>query len=249
MTTANKFHPYHLFMLVLCVYALVVLGVEALCTLDQSTHSILDSADICVCGIFFIDFLVSFIRSENRRQYFFQWGWIDLASSIPTIGVLRWGRAARIMRIFRVLRGVRATKILATFILDRRAEGAFLAAALISILLIISSSISILHFEKDETNANIRSPDDAMWWAITTITTVGYGDKYPVSLEGRIVASILMIAGIGLFGTFSGFVAAWFLKPRDRQRGNELDAIRQQLDEIMRHLQMQAAAPPSRDNG
>jgi voltage-gated potassium channel len=73
-----------------------------------------------------------------------------------------------------------------------------------------------------------------------------YGD-YPVTFEGRIVAANLMVAGIGLFGTFSGFVAAWFLKPRDRKRReNELELIRQQLDAIMQLLEKQT--PPG-NNG
>lgn len=232
MSNDRKLHPYQLFMLVLCMYALGALAIETLMQLDSPTRKILDSADLGVCTLFLLDFIVSLIRAENRWQYFCRWGWIDLASSIPTIEVLRWGRAARMMRIFRVLRGVRATKILATFILDRRAEGAFLAASLVSILLLVFSSIAILHFECHETTANINSAEDAMWWAIATITTVGYGDRYPVTTEGRAVAAVLMTAGIGLFGTFSGFVAAWFLTPRSRQQNSELDAIRQQLDEI-----------------
>ncbi len=57
-----------------------------------------------------------------------------------------------------------------------------------------------------------------MWWAITTMTTVGYGDKYPFSFEGRIIAAILMFAGIGLFGVVSGFVASWFIAPSKEEK-------------------------------
>ncbi len=223
-------------MLVLCLYALAAFAVETLVSLDPSTRKILDLADTGICVLFLFDFLLSLARAPNRLEYLFRWGWIDLASSVPTVGILRLGRAARVMRIFRVLRGVRATKIIATFILDRRAEGAFLAAALVSILLIVFSSIAVLHFEKGVADANIQSPDDALWWAIVTITTVGYGDRYPVSGEGRIVGALLMTAGVGLFGTFSGFVAAWFLSPRSRQHDNELNAIRRDLAELKESL-------------
>jgi voltage-gated potassium channel len=111
------------------------------------------------------------------------------------------------MRILRVLRGIRSTKVLTQFILQRRAEGAFLAATLLSLLLIMISSIAVLQFETSP-EANIKSPEDALWWSIVTITTVGYGDRYPISPEGRLIASFLMIAGVGLFGTLSGFIAA-----------------------------------------
>jgi voltage-gated potassium channel len=77
-------------------------------------------------------------------------------------------------------------------------------------LLIIFSSIAILQVEKDPAS-NIKSAEDAIWWAYVTITTVGYGDKYPVTTEGRVIAAVLMTAGVGLFGTFTAYVASWFV--------------------------------------
>lgn len=100
------------------------------------------------------------------------------------------------------------------FILERRAEAMFLAAALISILMVVFSSVAILQFEAEVPGANIKTAEDAIWWAYATMTTVGYGDRYPVTSGGRIVAATLMTAGVGLFGTWTGFVAAWFLSPR-----------------------------------
>ena len=94
-------------------------------------------------------------------------------------------------------------------------QGTFASASVIAVLLMIFSSIAILHVEVHP-NSNIKTAEDALWWAYVTITTVGYGDKFPVTMEGRIIASILMTAGVGLFGIFSGFLASWFVK------GNEL---------------------------
>ena len=133
---------------------------------------------------------------------------------MPAFPLLRWGRLFRIARILRVLRGFRAAKILAGFILDRRVESTFLAASLVTLLLLVISSVGVLQFERVP-EANIKTASDAFWWALATITTVGYGDRYPVSHEGRLVGAVLMIAGVGLFGTFAGFVASWFLRPRD----------------------------------
>jgi len=163
------------------------------------------------------------------------WGWLDLASSIPMLDVLRWGRAARIMRIFRVLRGVRAARILSLFILERRAESVFLATTLLSIILVVMSAVAVLHFEAGD-EGNIKTPEDAVWWAVATMATVGYGDKYPVTSEGRVVAAILMAAGIGLFGTFSGFVAAWFLAPGQAKRETELAVLQRDINEIKQLL-------------
>lgn len=216
--------PYELFILGLCLYALAALAIDTVVPIGEDTRTLLQWADLLVCAIFFIDFLVSLARAKNRLHYLATWGWIDLASSIPMVDVFRIGRAARVFRIFRVLRGVRATKLIAGFILDRRAEGAFLAAALLSMLLLLSSSVAVLQFE-DTPESNIKGAADALWWAFVTITTVGYGDRYPVTAEGRLVGAMLMTAGVGLFGTFSGFVAAWFLAPRAKQQQTEIEHL------------------------
>jgi voltage-gated potassium channel len=201
---------YQVFMLVLCVYALGVLAVQTTVKMAPETASILDYADYAVCAMFFTDFVVSLVRAPNRWRYLATWGWLDLLSSIPTVDVARWGRAARVLRVFRVLRGLRATKLLASLILKRRAQSSILAASLVVLLLLVSCSIAVLHFE-DDPASNIKSAEDAVWWAFVTITTVGYGDRFPVTSEGRLIGALLMSAGVGLFGVFSGFLAAWFL--------------------------------------
>ena len=187
---------------------------------------------------FSCDFLVSLWRAPDRRRYLLTWGWVDLLSSIPTVDVARWGRAARVLRIFRVLRGLRATKLLASLILRRRAQNTALAGSLVALLLVVFSSIAILHFE-GEPESNIKTAEDAVWWAFTTITTVGYGDRFPVTSEGRFVAAILMAAGVALFGTFSGFLAAWFIGPQDAEESGlreELTALRRELAELRQSL-------------
>jgi voltage-gated potassium channel len=149
---------------------------------------------------------------------------------------LRVGRLARILRILRVLRGVRSTRLIASVIIERRAHGASLAAALLSLLLVVFAGIAVLQFESGAEGANIKNAGDALWWSVATITTVGYGDRFPVTPEGRLVAGCLMMAGVGLFGTLSGFVAAWFLAPPTQSQQNELDLLRGDVAEIRRLL-------------
>lgn len=237
MDVSDKREPYALFMLLLSIFSLIGLAISSVGRLDTSQQAILEMADTFVCGLFFIDFLVSLYRAPSRWRYFVRWGWLDLLSSVPMIDAFRVTRLARIIRILRVVRGIKATKILAQFILDRRAESAFLAVSLVSLLLLVVSSIAILQFE-DQPGSNIRSAGDAVWWAISTITTVGYGDTYPVTMEGRVIAAFLMICGVGLFGTLSGFVASWFLKPEQDTRDAELVTL---IAEI-RALRTQIAA-------
>ena len=214
--------------LVLCIFALGSLVVQIAVKVDPEVRSILDYADYAVCVVFFVDFLASFWTAPNRWRYLYTWGWLDLFSSIPALDVGRWGRVARVVRVLRVLRAFRATKILALAVLRHRTQNTFLAASLAALLLMVFCSIAVLHFE-DVPGGNIKTADDAIWWAFTTITTVGYGDRYPTTGEGRLVAAVLMCAGVGLFGTFSGFLAAWFLAPEEAETENEIAALREEI--------------------
>lgn len=190
-------HAYLVFILILSVLALLVVAVETVCHLPPDTRRIIAYADTLICGIFFLDFALQLHQAENKVKYFFTWGWLDLVSSIPMLDALQWGRAARLARILRVLRGVRAARILTRAIVEHRAQSAIFATILLCIVLITVSAIAVLNFE-DAADSNIKTPSDAIWWAVVTMTTVGYGDKFPVTSEGRIVASVLMIGGVAL---------------------------------------------------
>ena len=237
---------YQVVMLVLCVYALGALATQAVLDLDPEVRAVLDYADYAVCFVFFVDFLGSLWLSQNRWRYLASWGWMDLLSSIPTLEVARWGRAARIARVFRVLRGLRATKLLASVVLTRRAQSSFLVASLAALLLVVFCSVAVLQFE-DGPDANIKTAEDSIWWAFATVTTVGYGDRYPTTPEGRFVAVILMCAGVGVFGTFSGFLAAWFLEPDEASTEDQIASLRMEIEALRRDLKAaRSEAPPNR---
>ena len=82
------------------------------------------------------------------------------------------------------------------------------------ILVLEFGSLEILHVEQNAPGANITSASDALWYTIVTISTVGYGDRYPVTNEGRVVGSLIIIVGVGIFGTFTGYLANLFLAPK-----------------------------------
>ena len=239
----SDIHPGEVLMLGLSVYVLAALAAEAALPLSPATRVVLNYADTGICAIFLADFFVRLARAKDRRA-FLAWGWIDLVSSIPILDAARAGRAVRVVRILRVLRGARSARQLGASLLRRRAEAALSAAALVTILLIVFASIAILELEAGVEGASIRTPADGLWWAAATVTTVGYGDVYPVTPEGRLVAAFLMTAGIACFGTFTAFVASWFLAPA-KERADELAGIRDQLDTVLRALDALRAARPT----
>ena len=220
-------------MLVLCAWALLLLGVTAFVRPTASTRAILSYADNVICALFLADFLNSLFRADDKWRYLRTWGWVDLLSRIPTIDALRLGRAARVMRI------LRSARAMAQFLVGRRTESAFLASVLLALLLVVCCSIAVLEFEVPA-GGNIASGEDAMWWAVTTMTTVGYGDRFPVTSEGRLVAVLLMASGVGLFGTLSGLAASWFLTPASAEAN---DANLAEIKELLQELKQRRSPP------
>ena len=166
-----------------------------------------------------------------------KWGWIDLLACIPNIDALRIGRMVRVLRILRLLRGVRIGHRVISLILRNKPKSAFASVLLTSLLLGTFSSIAILIAE-DEPEANIKTAEDAIWWSVTTMTTVGYGDKYPVTTEVRIIAAVVMCAGVGLFGTLSGLVASFFLgKPEAKSEMQEVSERLKRIEERLAKIQ------------
>ena len=224
-------YAYQLFMLFLCVYAIVSLAAGVLFPLRPEFRTLLEYVDLFVCAAFFLDFVNSFVRAENKTKYFFTWGWIDLLSSIPAVEALRVGRLARIVRIIRVLRAIKAMQFLMTHLMSRRTSSAFYSIMAVSFSIVVISALAVLRFEL-EGGGTIRTAGDALWWAMSTITTVGYGDSFPVTAEGRIVAVVLMTAGVGLFGTLSGAVAGWFVAPAADKSKTEVEDLKASIDEL-----------------
>jgi voltage-gated potassium channel len=205
----EKLGLLNLIVLILSIYVLGALIVDSVYILPTETSLLLNYIDYSICIFFFVEFCIRFRKAENKLK-FMRWGWIDLISCIPMIEALRPGRLLRLIRLLRIIRAFKTTKNIVDHIFANKAEGAFTSVSVIAILLVIFSAIGILQVENDP-NSNIKTAEDAIWWAYVTITTVGYGDKFPVTTEGRIIAAILMTAGVGLFGTFTAFVASWFV--------------------------------------
>jgi voltage-gated potassium channel len=208
----DRFVGYQMLILAVSVLSLGIMASMTAFDFSTETRSVLDVADAAVCGLFLLDFGVSLAYAPNKLRYLATWGWLDLLSSIPAIDLARWGRAARVLRVLRVLRVMRATRIVAGLAMRHRARNAAMAGVLLLLLVVFASSIAILHFE-DVEGGNIREAHDAMWWAATTVSTVGYGDFYPVTWEGRLIAVLLMITGVGSFAAIAAGLVSWFMPP------------------------------------
>ncbi len=208
MTTRVSF--LQILILILSIYVLGALVVDTFFTLPEETSRLLQLFDFAICIVFFIDFCIQFYQAEDKLK-FMRWGWIDLVASIPMVDAFRVGRLLRVIRLLRIIKAFKTLKEFIDSFYADKAQGTLNSAAIVVILMLIFSSITILQVETAP-DSNILTAGDALWWTFVTITTVGYGDYFPVTLTGRIIAAILMITGIGMFGTFTAYVASWFVK-------------------------------------
>ena len=162
--------------------------------------------------IFLVDFSYRIATAPSRSGYFFRrFGWADLLASLP-FPQFKVLRVFRLVRVYRLLREVGVKPVARTLIRDR-AGSALLTLLLMGILVLQFGSLEMLHLEQDAPGANITTGSDALWYTIVTISTVGYGDQYPVTNPGRLMGSLIIIIGVGIFGTFTGYLANLFLSP------------------------------------
>lgn len=206
----------NLLILLLSFYVLISLLIGTIFRLPEELTRLLNYIDDGICVVFLVDFVVRFRQAPNKWR-FLRWGWIDLLASIPTLDFMRAGRLFRVIRIIRLIRAFRSTRHIVFHLFQNKIKGTLTSVAIIAILVMLFSAIAILQFETAP-DSNIKTAEDAIWWSYVTITTVGYGDKYPVTTEGRVIAAILMTVGVGLFGTFTAFVSSWFIKGEQPQQ-------------------------------
>ena len=232
---SQRFVFYHIIISLIGLFSVLLVGAEALIDPKSEMHHLFQSFDFAICILLLMDFVGALITAPNKWHYFKTWGWLDLISSIPAIPLFRCGRIVRLIRVIRIIRSVKATRLVASTFFAKKGENTLLGMVLVTLILIVTCSATVLHFERLG-EGNILTADDALWWSVATVTTVGYGDKYPITVEGRFVAGLLMVAGVGLFGLFSGFIASWILGEDPNASNEDVASIASRLDRIEQTL-------------
>lgn len=182
--------------LFLAAYAWSVLDT----TLTGTTRWWLELALWLTWGVFVFDYVARLILARRRWRYVWR-HWMDLL-----VIALPMFRQLRVLRLITVLT-----------VLNRQVRGDFRGRVVIYVagataLVSFAAALAVLDAERSHPDASITTFPDALWWTITTISTVGYGDHFPVTSEGRLVAASLMVAGIALLGTVTASIAAWFVE-------------------------------------
>ncbi len=245
-------NTYNIFILVLTIYSLVLMVIQMLEKPGTDIWILTNRYDNLICLFFLADFAMRMYAEPVKSKYFIkERGFLDLLGSLPNLGAFQFAALFRLFRLSRLFRLRRLMnpenrKLLGDEVVHNRGQYALLITALLAAIVLTMASIFVLYFESKSPDANITTGQDALWWAIVTITTVGYGDRYPVTIGGRVVAVFVMFAGVGIIGALASILASILVpqpqaqdaqpeSPKSPELEQKLDAVTQELS-AMREL-------------
>ena len=213
----RKVTTYDLIIGILAIFSLILLIPIYFGNLSSEDVAILTYLEYALCVIFLLDFFRSLRLAQDKWGYFLKGGgWLDLLGSIP-IAAFAIFRVARLFRIVRLLRRMTGGEVRRMFT-GRIAQNTLLFTLVIALLLVFIISWLVLLAEQGAPGANIKTYHEAVWWAFVTITTVGYGNYYPITGWGQSLAVILMFFGLGIIGVLSSYLASLFISLQRRRK-------------------------------
>jgi voltage-gated potassium channel len=188
-----------------------------LLVIEYTTHPaaeqilIFNNIDLAIALIFLAEFCVKLFFAP-RKRIFLKSHWWELLASIPVTAPLTQGlRLLRLLRLFRLIRLAEGAHELGRYVEDFFAHTYFFYLLTVWVVIVFSSALSFYSFEYG-TNPLVHSFFDSVWWAMSTVTTIGYGDIYPITTAGRVVGMFLMVTGIGTTGIFTALIASFLIK-------------------------------------
>jgi len=213
---------YEIFIGILSILSIVNLGLLFIVQ-EQSLDTVLEVMNGIFSVIFVADFLYRIFTAPSAGAYFFKhFGWADLLASVP-LAQFKILRVFRLVRVYRLLSDVGVRTVGRALSKDRAGSSLYILL-LMGIFVLEFGSLAMLRVEQGATGANITTASDAIWYTIVTISTVGYGDQYPVTGAGRILGTGIIVVGVGIFGTFTGYLANFFLSPKQKEPAPPADA-------------------------
>ena len=217
------------FIQLLIVLSLITFSVDTLPNLSASSRRILDIIEIATVAIFTVEYLLRILVAERRVRFIFSFlGLVDLISILPFY--IATGLDLRSLRVFRLLRLVRILKLVRYNEAIKRFYRAFIIAkeelvlfGIVALILVYLSAVGIYYFENASQPEHFKSVFHSLWWAVVTLTTVGYGDVYPVTAGGKAFTFFVLIIGLGVVAVPTGIIASALTKVLDDEEAEERD--------------------------
>ncbi len=214
----------------LIMLSLIGFAVETLPNLSQQTRNFLSLFELFCVVVFTVEYILRIYVAKNPLKYIFSfYGLVDLLAILPfyltaTLD-LRALRSFRVLRLFRAFKLVRYNRALKRFhVAARLIKEEVVLFFIITLILIYLTSAGIYFFENEAQPESFSSIFHSFWWAIVTLTTVGYGDVYPVTVGGKVFTFFVLIIGVGIVTVPAGLVASALSRAREvEERENEAD--------------------------
>ena len=210
----------------LIIASIVIFSLETLPDLDPSTIELLGALEVVLVSVFSLEYLLRLAVAKRKIKFAFSfWGLIDLLAILPyylfTFGIdfnLIMLRAFRLLRLVRIIKLGRYSKSLERVALAMKLAKEDLVLALVtaSIMLLVAS-FGIYQFENPVQPEKFSSFFESLWWALATLTTVGYGDIYPITLGGRIFTGVILMIGLGVVALPAGIISSCLTEARKQQ--------------------------------
>jgi voltage-gated potassium channel len=218
-------------MFLLALLSLPILVAPFIWTLSPTVETSLFAIDWFIWAVFAVEYGIRLYLAPDKKA-FAKRNIVDVVVVVlPFLRPLRLVRSVRFLRLLRLGRltvyGARAVDALRDLFKHKRLNYTLLVA----IITWIGTAMVVLELERSSPDSNIRTLPDALWWAVTTITTVGYGDRYPTTAPGRAIGACVMIVGIALFGLLAATISSIFVRKDVSQEVDE------QFDELVTRLE------------
>jgi voltage-gated potassium channel len=209
-------HIVGIFIQILIVISLISFSIETLPNLSEGMIFSLKMIELITVIFFTIEYVLRLITAEKKLSFVFSfYGIIDFLAIFPFYVArsfdLRSLRIFRLLRLFRVLKLFRYSKAIVKLkeaFLEIKEE--LVLFSIIAIFVIYASAVGIYYFEHEVQPKNFQSVFHCLWWAVATLTTVGYGDVFPITIGGRIFTFVMLMIGLGIIAVPTGLVASAF---------------------------------------
>ena len=211
-TKSGRFFDF--FIQILIIISLISFSLETLPDLSVTTYEALNNLETFIVVVFSIEYILRIVLTKRKLSYIFSfYGIIDLLATLPFYLLnsvsLQTLRVLRLLRLFRILKLTRYHKALA-----RIGKAIFIAKeelvifSTVTFMLLYLAAVGIYHFEHAAQPDNFKSLFDSLWWAVATLTTVGYGDVYPITIGGRLFTFVILMLGLGVVAVPTGIIAS-----------------------------------------